>query len=243
MSVNTDSLKQNCSTEYVVWIDIMGTKNTMSESFQKAANFILKFHSCVVQAVDGAENISYYPLMDGVFITSPNFNSLKSVISIIFSNLADLFLSEDRHDHRFIIKGSLAYGAIAHGLKIDERVCPELVKYPSYKCNLMFGMPMIQAYTVEHFAPPFGLYIHESARNPKDLQGKYFSWANKEKKIQKNILCEKILSYFDWCDYFHEYLELSPDKIAKYKRLTLQYFTNKAQCDKEKNPWDYPKIQ
>lgn len=47
--VNTAQFKS--SKEYVCWIDIMGTKNTMSESFQKAANFILKFHSCVVDVI------------------------------------------------------------------------------------------------------------------------------------------------------------------------------------------------
>lgn len=37
--VDTSPFK--CTKEYVCWIDIMGTKNTMSESFHKAANFIL----------------------------------------------------------------------------------------------------------------------------------------------------------------------------------------------------------
>ena len=36
----------------------------------------------------------------------------------------------------------------------------------------MCGLPMIQAFTAEYTAPPFGVYIHESARNPAGLQGK-----------------------------------------------------------------------
>ena len=147
IQVNTQPTVFKSSKEYVCWIDIMGTKNTMSESFQKAANFILKFHSCVVDAIDQVKPVSFYPLMDGVFITSPNGNVIKKVINIIFSTVAEIFLSEEKNDYRFIIKGSLAYGYIAHGVNIDEKVCEKLFHKDNYKQSLMCGMPMIQAFT------------------------------------------------------------------------------------------------
>ena len=46
--VSTD--KMNPIDAYVCWLDIMGTKNSMSESFEKSANFILRFHSAILNA-------------------------------------------------------------------------------------------------------------------------------------------------------------------------------------------------
>ena len=82
-----DTSKIKCSKEYVCWIDIMGTKNTMSESFQKAANYILKFHSSVIDIVKDEEGVSYYPLMDGIFITTPNNATIRKIIDKITANL------------------------------------------------------------------------------------------------------------------------------------------------------------
>ncbi len=234
--VNTSLFKS--SKEYVCWIDIMGTKNTMSESFQKAANFILKFHSCVIDAVKNEKDVSYYPLMDGVFITASNNEVIRRIIDNIFSNVAEIFLSEQKHGHRFIIKGSLAFGDIAHGIKINEQICPNLASEDDYKRAIMCGLPMIQAFTAEHVAPPFGVYIHESARTPQDLQGKYYNWLPYKGNELKNKLLKRIISYFNWCGYFNQYLEMDPNKIALYKKLAQEYFTNHMESDKEDNPWD-----
>lgn len=232
--VNTAQFKS--SKEYVCWIDIMGTKNTMSESFQKAANFILKFHSCVVDVIKDIEGVSYYPLMDGVFITSSSNATIRAVINKIFSAVAVIFLSEDRHGHRFIIKGSLSYGDIAHGKIITEQICEKLANEDDYKRSIMCGLPMIQAFTAEHTAPPFGVYIHESARNPADLQGRYYAWTAKS-DFKKQLL-EHIISYFDWCSYFNRYLEMDSAKISLYKELAKEYFTNHMAKDSDDNPWN-----
>lgn len=237
VQVNTSPNTFKSSKEYVCWIDIMGTKNTMSESFQKAANFILKFHSCVIDAVKRGDKVTFYPLMDGVFITSPNSITIKKVIDTIFSSVAKIFLSEEKNGYRFIVKGSLAFGDIAHGININKEVCEKLSTEENYKQSLMCGMPMIQAFTAEHTAPPFGIYIHESARTPSDLQGKYYAWSA-HADIDKNVLKEKILSYFNWCNYYHRYLELDPTKIELYKKLTIEYFTNRMSKDSENNPWN-----
>lgn len=232
--VNTSEIK--CSKEYVCWIDIMGTKNTMSESFQKAANFILKFHSSVIDIVKDEEGVSCYPLMDGIFITTPNNATIRKIIDKIFSTVGIIFLNEKKYGHRFIIKGSISCGDIAHGKSIDEKICEKLANENDYKRSIMYGLPMIQAFTAEHTAPPFGVYIHESARNPAHLQGKYYGWTALL-GLDKTKLLECIVSYFNWCEYYSHYLEIDKVKINLYKELAQEFFSNRMAKDEDDNPW------
>ena len=88
---------------------------------------------------------------------------------------------------------------------------------------MMFGMPIIQAYKSENKSPLFGVYIHESARKVKQLQGRYFYWNSVE---QREHLKSKIDTYLNWCDKYHCYLELDPAKISVYKQLNLEYLTD-----------------
>lgn len=91
-------------------------------------------------------------------------------------------------------------------------------------------MPMIQAYTSEPLAPPFGMYIHESARQPKILQGRYYVWSSNAKEKEK--LRNKIHQYFDWCYDYRNYLKMSAEKIVNYKQLNdehLLFMTCKEQ--------------
>lgn len=96
----------------------------------------------------------------------------------------------------------------------------------------MCGLPMIQAFTAEYTAPPFGVYIHESARNPADLQGKYYGWVA-QNGLDKQKLLNCIISYFNCCDYFNHYLEIDSGKIELYKKLAKEFFTNRMTIDKD----------
>lgn len=227
---NTFSVKPN--PEYVCWVDIMGTSNTMSESFEKAANFILRLHSAVVDAIASNERIKYYPMMDGIYLASPEWNSLKKALKDIYSSLASVLIHETKNVHRFLIRGAVAYGDIFHGCNIDENMCQNVANQADYKKTLMFGMPMIQAYKSEHYAPPFGLYIHESARKVKQLQGRFFVWT--DRNIDIGILMEKIESYLNWCNNYHNYLEMDPVKIELYKQLNKEHLSNMNRVDDKK---------
>ena len=78
------------------------------------------------------------------------------------------------------MKGALAKGTLQHGSQISSEVSPVMASRVGYKQHLLFGMPMIQAFNAEKNAPPFGIYIHESARTVKGLQGRYFFWRRDE---------------------------------------------------------------
>lgn len=228
--LNIDSSKLKPATEYVCWLDIMGTRSTMSESFEKAANFMLRFHSCVIDAVKDEKRVHHYPVMDGVYIASPQKEALTKSIKCILNNLSDIFIAEENLNHRFVVRGAIARGDIAHGCNISNEICDIVASLDRYKNTVMMGLPMIQAYTSEHFAPPFGIYIHESARVPNALQGRFYAWCKNDKKAK---LRQKIDEYFEWCCSFHNYLEMDKMKIEHYKQMNKEHLTN-IQCTYDK---------
>ena len=203
----------------------MGTKTVMLESFDKAANFIIRFHSCCISITKNIPKISCYPLMDGVFITAEEIDVMMHAINDIYDKIARTFLDTEVYSHRFIIRGALAYGEISHGNNITQGVSKEISADDDYKKNLLFGLPMIQAFNSEKKAPPFGVFIHESARRRGCLQGRYYQWY-KDENLQ-NELRDNIISYFEWCKQFSNYLELEKEKAHKYSELAQEFFTNR----------------
>lgn len=203
----------------------MGTSAIMSESFEKATNFIIRFHATCLQSTKDIDGIKCYPLMDGIFITSQDVNIIKRAINAIFQSLSEIFCEEDVFDHQFIVRSAIAKGGMSFGENIDENVCSVISSDNEYKASLLFGMPMIQAYKAEEKAPPFGVYIHESARDYEQLVGRYYWWY-KDKDTQ-TTLKEGLLAYFDWCKDYSQYLEMNDGKIENYKKLANEYFSDR----------------
>lgn len=217
-----DASKLKPSNKYVCWIDTMGTQNIMSESLAKASNYILKLHSCLFQAASELEAIMIYPVMDGAYITCANKKVLTVVLKKAFSSLANIFLQEKDNGKRFVVRASLAFGDIIDGNMITEDVTEHIPT--DYKQNILLGMPIVQAYKSEKNAPPFGIFIHESARKFDDehkIQGRTFKWWN-QKYSQE--LCGAICEYFEWCRYNSLLLEMDEKKIDNYIKLAKSYF-------------------
>lgn len=223
--VNTD--KMDPTEEYVCWLDIMGTKNSMSESFEKSANFILRFHTAVLRA-ENPRKVRIYPVMDGVYVVVKELGDMMTSIDRIMTSLAEVFLSEP-NNHRFMVKGALSRGTLQHGSEISSEVSPDMAPKVSYKQHLLFGMPMIQAFNAEKSAPPFGIYIHESARTVKGLQGRYYFWHRDEtisenEKLQTQLK-ESLLEFLKWEGERHYYFELESSRFAEYEERVKEYFT------------------
>lgn len=220
ISVNTSSLKTK--EEYVCWLDMMGTKSNMSESFEKSTNFMLRFHSAVFSVVKGEKDVLSYPVMDGVYITCPNAQAMKKVIVEIMNKLSSIFMEEPSCFHKFVIRGALSYGAIAHGTFVNDKIC-ETLAGQEYLNYLLFGMPIILAHVSERNAAPYGVFIHESARKIKEFQGRHVLIYNDETKEKMH---QKLTEYFDWCKKYFNYLEIEPMKIEQYKQLVDEYYTD-----------------
>ncbi|MBR1766301.1 MAG: hypothetical protein IJ745_04580 [Bacteroidales bacterium] len=227
--VDTSNFSPNDS--YVCWVDIMGTKSIMEESFEKAANFILRFHLACTEAAKENRDVRCYPLMDGAFLTTNKIEKLKKVINTIFQRLSAYFIDTDPCNHLFVIRGSIAKGELAHGEEITTEVCKEIASNNDYKKNLLFGLPMIQAFKAEEDAPPFGVFIHESARKTDGLKGRYYNWCSDNE--MRTALTERLHLYFSWCRLHSPYLRLDKTKISHYEELVDDYFSNSSMSIKD----------
>lgn len=216
-----DSNKIKYKNKFVCWIDIMGTKNTMLESNEKAANFILRFHQCVLSVKGHFADMKFYPVMDGVYITAEKYDSMQCMLKELVLDLADMFCKETENRHRFVVRGAIAYGAVIDGSMIKKDICK---MNDDYKQLMLLGLPVIQAYQSEREAPPFGLYIHESARMPKGFQGRYYAWFRNDSSDIVKKLCQSIDSYFEWCDAYRLYLQLDECKLYRYKEQVKEFF-------------------
>lgn len=236
-STSTDAPLVSCLEDhYVCWLDVMGMQKTMSSSLEKAMNFVLKFHNCIVEAVGAVNQSSVvvynYPIMDGVYLASSNSTELGNVVADIYNRTAAIFLQEPCLARCFVIRGALAKGKILHGDTLQKR-------RPTLKFNcaalsgsavmqqLMVGMPMIQAYVSERNAPPFGVYIHESAREYGKLQGCYYEWWRhviSGGMVDLVHLKQKLDDYFAFCATKKYQLEMEETKIRRYRELVQEYF-------------------
>lgn len=210
---------------YVCWLDVMGMQKTMSRSLAKAMNFMLKFHNGIVEALQNSD-VKCYPLMDGVYLAAEDLEQLKNVINAVYARMAHIAFSRDPQ-HCFVIRGAIAKGTILHGRDLREKDlkfdCAKLLQEGHVE-QLMMGMPIIQAYLSERNAPPFGVYIHESARVYGDLQGCYYYWWHEGCQVNIQRLADDLNRYFAWCGQNKYQLEMDEHKIRQYEELVAEYF-------------------
>ena len=213
--------------EYVAWVDVMGASVSMSRSLSNSANFILKLHIAALRA--RKENVLLYPVMDGYYASSSRQADILNFLSKVFEEVADEFNETGRGDHQFIIRGALAFGPVVHGREIRKGASYTLTDEESYRDAILLGHPMVQAYTSERLAPPFGIYVHESARafsppeaNP--LPYIWWRWANPKNSSTWRALGEKLKEYFKWCDERAESIAYCRARLEVHRDLAAQYF-------------------
>lgn len=221
IQVNTQHL--DVKDMYVCMIDMMGTHSIMSESFERSANFLLRFHSVVNNHCQNDKSIHVYPVMDAVYLATGSLEKLRDVLNGIFCDLVKLLLSETNNRQRFLVRGSIAFGQVFEGRKFNEEICPQISNNSIYAKNLLLGLPLIQAHQSEQFAPPMGIFIHESARKYHSLQGRYYQWW-RGKENEKNDFERAINEYFNWCRDQHISLGMELEKIEKYQTLNKEHF-------------------
>jgi hypothetical protein len=104
------------TNEYVAWIDVMGVQSAMSRSLDITANFVFKLHVAALQAPHAG--VSLYPVMDGLYISSPSQQAVLDFLRSMFSNIAEVFVAETENLHRFIVPGAVAFGPVIHGAAV-----------------------------------------------------------------------------------------------------------------------------
>lgn len=206
--------------EYVLWVDIMGTKNNMSGSVRTSSIFICKLHVAIMEAK--SKNIHVYPMMDGAYVTAKSEKEMSSFIKKLFNSLSDTLIEEENDYHRFLIKGALAYGPILHGNNIPNSCSNCFEQNRNYVDSTLLGIPMIQASKGEKSAPPFGIYCDESARiASQDFAHRWYKWFSKNKVSN---VARAVQSYFDYSKEHYYELDYPIEKIKEHEEKAKQYF-------------------
>ncbi len=219
--------------EYVAWIDVMGIGPVMGRSLDIAANFIFKLHVAALQAP--AAQVTRYPVMDGLYVASAIQQSLLSFLRSVLEECGDLFLNTIEPFHRFIVRGALAYGPVIHGASVPDAAvqAPSTAQNvfaanPSYKVAIMLGLPLVQAHESERLAPPFGIYVHESARSfappgAAPLHHVWWTWGHPGIRTWA-ALPVALTSHYAWCRQRARAIQYEADRIAVHEEMANQYF-------------------
>lgn len=215
-------------TEYVAWVDVMGIKNHMAKSIKVSANFVFKLHVAVLDAA--TDGVLIYPVMDGFYASSPVRKSLEVFLSRVFTSLAQVFMSEQKPHFRFIVRGAIAVGETYHGRQIGDKASKRLAEHPNYRAAILLGTPIVDANLTEASAPPFGIAIHQSARDfAPEGETKFVEqqWEWFSDGFDTHRLRESLLEHFNWCRSKSEDLNYPVEKIDKHQNLVSQYLSEK----------------
>jgi hypothetical protein len=99
---------------------------------------------------------------------------------------------------------------------------------------MLVGVPLVQAYSTERLAAPFGVYVHESARsfsphreNPWRTSGVHWRWHNESDEEEREIfrrLGDEIDLYYAWVLRNNEMMPYSRERAEDHRRMARQYF-------------------
>lgn len=212
--------------EYVAWLDVMGTTSSMPRSMKIAANFMLKLHIAALQAPHA--NVRLYPIMDGLYASSPSQIDMLAFLGHVFHSVAETFIAETENKFRFLIRGALAHGGVVHGGELPPMLSQALNTDQEYRSRILIGMPMIESFQAEKNAPPFGLFVHDTARNTTandapPINNAWWRWGIGEYHTAWCSLRPCMINYYEWCSANSEWLRYPHEKIANHKRLMEQY--------------------
>lgn len=212
----------DAQNEYVLWIDIMGTKSNMSNGVKASSIYICKLHVAILESK--TESLNIYPVMDGAYVTSTSEDEMKNFIRKVYARMTELFVGTEER-YRFVVKGALAYGPIIHGRTVDEKCSAIFRENKAYMNSIMFGQPMIQSAKNESLAAPFGLYCDESVRQVSEtFSHRWYKWYLQESETNITKLKEALAEYFEYVEKHSYEIDYKKDRIAEHKEKCYQYF-------------------
>lgn len=199
---NSQLLPPFPNPEYAAWIDVMGIQSAMSRSLHISGNFVFKLHVAALQAPRA--NVRLYPVMDGMYICSSAQADMLDFLRSVLEQVADTFITESEPLHRFSVRGALAYGPVIHGNQIPSSASNAFQNNVTHKDGIILGLPVVQAHENEKLAPPFGIFIHESARafapaGTAPMKHVWWKWVNPTSQHLWQTTAQSIATHYDWC--------------------------------------------
>jgi len=214
------------SNEYICWLDVMGTQASLTQSLHRSANFFAKIHLAALEA--NSPDITLYPVMDGIYVSSKKKSAIMEFLRKFFRMHAIMFCAERDPLHRFLVRGGLSFGPVVHGRDIATE-CADFGEHTSYRNSLLLGMPMIQSFQSEQTAPPFGVFVHESARSFAESDAmpipcRWYNWWNAEDMPLIAELRVALPSYFNWALKHSRSIDYPNEKILEHAAAAKEYF-------------------
>lgn len=236
--------------QYVLWCDVMGASRQLVSSIHVAANHIFRLHSAFASAVQGTDAYTY-AVMDGVFVACASRDQMIAIIRTAFCLLAQQFVAAKGAQRMFMVRGGLAFGPALHGRDVppdaffgefgDGRVHSEdeysNSTLPLVKDQLMLSPAMAWAHAVESSAPPFGVFVHESALampqavSPDDhgFSSYLFRWwpGDDDGRKLAALTAHQVDYYLANARGNSQALGYSRDRIQRHRDLAIEYFGNR----------------
>lgn len=221
---------------YVCWFDVMGTTAIASRSIQEASIKVFKLHTAAIAAQETLsdwkqERLTMYPMMDGVYAVASRKGALLGFLQTMFSALAEDVVEADEIHHVLAVRAAIAYGPVMSGR--DMSGYNEVIEGTEHQTRTLVGLPIVQAFLSESEAPPFGAYVHESARAfaPDDDEPFRFVWwkwfrSNDDQYNQEDLALdvrEKLIEYYDWGRENSNRIGYKSERIDKHEQLAEQY--------------------
>jgi hypothetical protein len=214
---------------YVFWLDLMGARNAMKLSLPRAARSVMKIHSAALLAKQLYPGLEINPVMDGVYGYVATRKLLQDCLTEILRALANVFVQEKTPSNRFMVRAGVSFGPLVPGISLAEGA-PILQTNREYLGGTAIGMAISHAYEAEGCAPPFGVYIHESARAFAPSAPKAYAyltnlwpWFDEDDALTWATR-RTLLKHFDWLSKNPVGAQYESEALKKHKALATEYF-------------------
>jgi hypothetical protein len=198
----------------------MGTGNYMYQDVSEAAQKILDFQLLSIE--HETQDLSTYPMMDGIYVVSEEVNNLLDFIDNTFEDHADRIVNEELEEI-YLIRGGISFGPIVEGDDFEYGEDSDDVLRTIN--SLLIGSPMVEAFNIEDEAPPFGIAIHDSARafTESGFQYQWYNWFEPDHLELANDLRKEVEEYFEESKNHCHMTNYPEEKIDHHAKLLDKY--------------------
>ena len=220
------------SLAYVCWLDVMGASAHMRWSDAVGANDVFKLHNAVIRGYEKTSRpagVIIHPVMDGTFITSPDWEEVTGIVVEAMRLLSGTFLSEGKNHHfQSAVRGAISHGWVFHGKDITAEADKFLNNNPTIRNSIAVGQAMVRAHDAERKAGPFNVWVdwfaveaREGRRDTNVSEGPLRWFDDPSSKANGKKLLEALMDYYEWYDRKGDDRAYPPKKRKEHVKRAL----------------------
>lgn len=234
--VNFDNRGISTEDAYVAWVDVMGTGSAMRRSLEESSSAIGRFHAAIINAYhdivkksESVNEVIIHSLTDGAYIVTRSPQRMREVLSKMMLQLVRTFLSSSAKN-KFVVRAAVANGLVVSSATMKSRILTEKGQENDADLvrNVTLGSPFEKAYHAETLAPPFGVFVDQSATGTEKFSSDcVWKWWSEDDGLHKEFcagLNASLVNYFENVkNGFYKYFVLA-EKIAEYQAKAASYY-------------------